>query len=165
MEFSVVKTESSSRIPENCAFTSQHRHPEEAQTNGPPPSAGLGMVNGGLQVVNPSMGAYQAIISSMGNSSSIENYEFADQSLLSDVFKNRWVALPYTYNALKTLRWKDVHAPIWRDEMVKNIHYILSPKPWDETPGEGEDETHAWWHEMNTKRQAEESKRGISDGF
>ena len=123
------------------------------------------MVNGGLQVVNPSIGAYNAIVESMSNSSSIENYEFADQSLLSDVFKNRWVALPYIYNALKTLRWKDVHAPIWRDDKVKNVHYILSPKPWDETAGEGKDETHAWWHEVTKKRQAEERDQGILDGY
>ena len=123
------------------------------------------MVNGGLQVVNPSKGTYEAIINNMGDSSSIENYEFADQSLLSDVFKNRWVALPYIYNALKTLRWKDVHAPIWRDQRVKNVHYILSPKPWDENPGDGEDETHSWWHEINGKRKEEESRHGILDGF
>lgn len=101
----------------------------------------------------------------MTDPTSIENYEFADQSLLSDLFLGRWVGLPYIYNALKTLRWEGVHWPIWRDEEVKNIHYILSPKPWDEKPGEETDETHNWWRAANSERLAEEQEAGISDGF
>lgn len=101
----------------------------------------------------------------MTDPTSIENYEFADQSLLSDLFLGRWVGLPYIYNALKTLRWEAVHRPIWRDEEVKNIHYILSPKPWDEKPGEETDETHKLWRAANSERLAEEQEVGISDGF
>ncbi|MCJ1396482.1 hypothetical protein MMC18_009372 [Xylographa bjoerkii] len=152
-------------IPENCAFTTQHEEPDAAQKEGPPATAGFGMPNGGLQVVNPSAAVYNMILESMSNSSSIENYEFADQSLLSDVFKGRWVPLPYTYNALKTLRWKDVHAPIWRDHEVKNVHLLLSPKPWDEEPGKESDETHTWWWRVNKERLAEEKEIGIEDGF
>ncbi|MCJ1476962.1 hypothetical protein MMC13_005632 [Lambiella insularis] len=152
-------------IPENCAFTTQHGEPDKAQTEGPPSTAGFGMPNGGLQVVNPSAAVYDMILESMSNSSSIENYEFADQSLLSDVFKGRWVPLPYTYNALKTLRWKGVHAPIWRDSEIKNVHLILSPKPWDEKPGKESDETHKWWWDVNLERLAVEKKKGIDDGL
>ena len=153
------------RIPENCAFTTQHGDPDKAQREGAPCNAGLSMLNGGLQVVNPSTAAYDSILGSMANNSSVESYEFADQSLLSDVFKGRWVPLPYIYNALKTLRWKDVHAPIWRDHEVKNVHYILSPKPWDEEPSTNTDESHQWWWDMNKKRLAEESSTGIEDDF
>lgn len=155
----------STRIPENCAFTTQHADPDAAQTKGAPPTAGLGMPNGGLQVVNPSKILYESILDRMKTSSAVESYEFADQSLLSDLFMGRWVALPYIYNALKTLRWEDVHSSIWRDEEVKNIHYILSPKPWDEQPGEGVDETHQWWWSMNLERRAEEAQRNVEDGF
>lgn len=96
--------------------------------------------------------------------------DFADQSLLSDLFKGCWVPLPYTYNALKTLRWEGVHAPIWRDDRVKNIHYILSPKPWDEMTPDGKntskDPTHAWWVDFNNERLELEKKLGVSgDGF
>src|SRR5258708_802977 len=119
------------RIPENCAFTTQHSTPDIAQTQGAPCTAGLAMPNGGLQVVNPSLGTYELISNQLG-STMTSSYDFADQSLLGDVFNGRWVALPYIYNALKTLRWENVHAQIWRNESVKNIHYILSPKPWDE---------------------------------
>lgn len=123
------------------------------------------MPNGGLQVVNPSKELYDFILEHMKNSAAVESYEFADQSLLSDVFAGRWVALPYVYNALKTLRWEGVHAPIWRDEEVKNIHYILSPKPWDEEPDHEGDETHKWWWRANDERLAAEKAAGVHDGF
>lgn len=157
------QTEALSRVPENCAFTSQHGNPETAQKEGAPASGGLGMPNGGLQVVNPSKALYNLILERMTTDSAVESYEFADQSLLGDLFYGRWVALPYTYNGLKTLR--GIHAPIWRDNEVKNIHYILSPKPWDEKPGEESEETHKWWTIANLERLAEEKKVGIEDKF
>ncbi|OJD18437.1 hypothetical protein AJ78_01557 [Emergomyces pasteurianus Ep9510] len=163
-------------IPSNCALTTQHSDPARAQTQGPPSTAGLAVLNGGLQVVNPSTAIYEKILTALQNPSATSNYEFADQSLLSDLFPGRWVALPYIYNALKTLRWGGVHNEIWRDGEVKNVHYILSPKPWDEEEvedghdeEEGKakiDETHRWWWKANRERLEEEKKRGIkADGF
>jgi hypothetical protein len=116
-------------IPGNCAFTTQHGNPDAAQREGAPARAGLGMPNGGLQVVNPSKHSYEVILKTLRNETATSSYDFADQSLLADAFKGRWVTLPYIYNALKTLRWKGVHDAIWRDEEVKNVHCILSPKP------------------------------------
>lgn len=155
-------------IPENCAFTSQHGEPEKAQVKGAPSTAGLTMPNGGLQVVNPSAKAYNMISNAM-SSEATSAYEFSDQSLLGDVFNGRWVGIPYIYNALKTLRWKGVHDAIWMDDKVKNVHYILAPKPWDETEEdkrkEGRDGSNQWWWDINGKRLAEEQKKGIKDGF
>lgn len=102
-------------------------------------------------------------------SEATSSYEFSDQSLLGDVFNGRWVGIPYIYNALKTLRWKGVHDAIWRDDKVKNVHYILSPKPWDENDDdkkkEGRDGSNQWWWDIHEKRLAEEKKAGINDGF
>ncbi|KAH8811681.1 nucleotide-diphospho-sugar transferase [Xylogone sp. PMI_703] len=157
-------------IPESCAFTSQHSTPDIAQHTGADPAVGpLGFMNGGLVVVNPSAVVYNRILAHM-SSDAVINMDFADQSLLSDLFRGRWVPLPYVYNALKTLRWEGVHAPIWRDEEVKNIHYILSPKPWDEVDEEGncvsEDPTFPWWVDVNKERLKHERARGIeNDGF
>jgi alpha-N-acetylglucosamine transferase len=150
-------------VPENCGFTSQHSDPEKAQTTGAPPDFGLGMPNGGLQVVNPSTEVYNLILERLSDPSAM-NYDFADQSLLSDAFWGRWVALPYTYNALKTMRTSS-HKAIWRDEEVKNVHFLLSPKPWDEKPGSCSQEIHEWWWPVNEERLVEEKKRGIEDGF
>ncbi|KAL8992078.1 MAG: hypothetical protein Q9169_007391 [Polycauliona sp. 2 TL-2023] len=152
-------------IPDNCAFTTQHGDPELAQVQGAPATAGLGMPNGGLQVVNPSKAVFESISKRMADSNSVGGYDFADQSLLSDLFHGRWVALPYTYNALKTMAWKETHAVIWRDQEIKNIHYLLSPKPWDEKPGEEQYENHKWWWQYNFERLAEEKERNIVDGF
>lgn len=150
------------RIPENCAFTHQHSDADNAQTHGAPSTTGLGIVNGGLQVVNPSKVVYEQISSHLA-SPSVMNYDFADQSLLSDLFSGKWVPLPYTYNALKTLR--DIHKPIWRDEEVKVLHYILSPKPWDENETGDIQETHRWWWKVNHERLEAEKGNGIDDGF
>ncbi len=158
-----LATEMFSRIPENCAYTSQHDDPDGAQTQGASSTAGLGIPNGGLQVVNPSKLLYDLIQERMASDTAVMSYEFADQSLLSDLFSGRWVALPYAYNALKTSR--ETHAPIWRDHEVKNMHYILSPKPWDERLGEESNPTHRWWFEVNTERLKEDKARGFDDGF
>ncbi|KIX05424.1 uncharacterized protein Z518_06296 [Rhinocladiella mackenziei CBS 650.93] len=152
-------------IPENCGFTFQHNTPEDAQVNGPPPTAGIGCPNGGLVVCNPSQGIYDKILETMKNGDLTSSYDFADQSLLGERFYGRWIGLPYIYNALKTLRWKGVHDAIWRDDLVKNIHYILSPKPWDEKPEESKDETHKWWQTTNNERLEFEKANGIRDGF
>lgn len=152
-------------VPENCAFTSQHGTPEVAQTEGPPPSAGIGCPNGGLVVCNPSEGTYNKILDTLKNGDLTASYEFADQSLLGERFFGRWVGLPYIYNALKTLRMQGVHDAIWQDGSVKNIHYILSPKPWDETLETATNETHRWWLDFNGDRLVSEKKLGINDGF
>ncbi|KAL8947059.1 MAG: hypothetical protein Q9222_006618 [Ikaeria aurantiellina] len=152
-------------IPENCAFTTQHSNPDEAQKQGAPAIAGLGMPNGGLQVVNPSKVVFESISKRMASSDGVQDYDFADQSLLSDLFGGRWVPLPYIYNALKTMAWKETHSVIWRDDEVKNIHYLLSPKPWDEKPGEEQYANHKWWWTYNLERLAEEKSKRISDGF
>jgi alpha-N-acetylglucosamine transferase len=153
-------------VPANCAFTTQHNNPEEAQKTGASPLAGLAMPNGGLQVVIPSKETYDLIQQGL-QSSVTADYEFADQSMLSDLFPGRWVALPYIYNALKTMRWEGVHDAIWRDEEVKNAHILLSPKPWDEKGDDKgkNDETHKWWWKYNDRRQADEKSRDIDDGF
>jgi lipopolysaccharide biosynthesis glycosyltransferase len=141
----------------------QHDNPDVAQTTGASPIAGLGIPNGGLQVVSPAQAIYDKILGQLATSTT-SSYDFADQSLLGDLFYGRWVALPYIYNALKTLRWEGVHNTIWRDENVKNVHYILSPKPWDES-GPSKDPSHAWWTSLNEKRLSEEQETGVRDQF
>ncbi|KAG7107000.1 hypothetical protein HYQ44_013566 [Verticillium longisporum] len=160
-------------IPSHCAFTTQHGARAEAQTVAPPPNASpLGYMNGGLQVVNPSNDIYAQIVAYMETDAA--NMDFADQSLLSDLFRGRWVSLPYVYNALKTLRWPGVHDAIWSDDDVKVVHYILAPKPWDERAQDGtwtnagrpeDQETHQWWGNADGERRRQEKANGIDDGF
>jgi len=134
----------------------------KAQKQGASALARVGMPNGGLQVVNPSKNLYSLILDRM-SSGAIGSYEFANLLLLGDLFSEKWVALLYTCNSLKTLPC--VHLPIWRDNKVKNIHYILSAKPWDERPGEESQVTHKWWVKANRDRIADEKSAGTDDGF
>lgn len=53
------------------------------------------------------------------------------------------------------------HPQIWRDEDVKNIHYILD-KPWDDkAKGCSKEATHLWWWEADEARQKNEKERGL----
>ncbi|KAL4894272.1 glycosyl transferase family protein [Aspergillus ambiguus] len=153
-------------IPANCAFTTQHATPAEAQTTGAPADAGVGMLNSGLLVVRPSTAAWEAIQAALNTPERTDKYDFPDQELLSDVFRGRWLALPYVYNALKTMRWRGVHDAIWRDEEVRNVHYIFAKKPWHEDGTDpGLDETNRWWWEVCLRRREAERAEGITDGF
>ena len=120
--------------------------------------------------MNPNRAVFNEITAHLATSDP-SNWDFADESLLAEAFKGRWVALPYIYNALKTMRWQGVHNAIWRDDQVKNIHCILSPKPWAEDEdvrrGLGEaaqnrDPTHVWWWAVNDERIKKEEELGIA---
>lgn len=90
-------------------------------------------------------------------------YQFPDQDPLGDLFAGRWVALPCMHNALKIMRVPEVHGAILKEEEVKNIHYILSPNPWD-TPHVMENVLLSKWWDTNNERVVVEKERGI-DGF
>ncbi|OHE99485.1 hypothetical protein CORC01_05285 [Colletotrichum orchidophilum] len=153
-------------VPANCPFTSHHANPGAAQTNGADLTRQpLGLLNSGLLVVVPSAAHYAAIVDCVKNAPA--EWVFPDQDLLANLFRGRWVGLPYVYNALKTLRWHGVHDAIWRDEEVKNIHYIFSPKPWADNKGDasGHDESHQWWWAADGERRAREEAGGIADGY
>lgn len=121
----------SARKPENCAYT----HP----VNPPPMNADspptYGLLNGGLFVCKPSEKLYGEIERFIEEDPRIETFQFAEQDLLGIFFKGRWKALPYYYNALKTLRI--IHKNLWKDEDIRNIHYILADKPWMYRPKKG----------------------------
>ncbi|KHN98962.1 glycosyl transferase family protein [Metarhizium album ARSEF 1941] len=152
-------------IRDNCAFTHQHANPDQAQVEGADPARSLGDLNSGLLVINPSAKLFQQILQHMDAHG--ETYTFPDQDLLADLYRGRWVPLPYVYNALKTMRSPDVHGAIWRDAEVKNVHYILSPKPWKELDEQGQwkggSEIDGWWVDANRRRLQEEQEEGISD--
>lgn len=157
------------RIPSNCAYTTQHSTPADAQNIAPPPSSGVGMLNSGVLVVRPSARVYDEITAALQETARIERYDFPDQELLSDVFAGRWVPLPYVYNALKTLRIAGVHDSIWRDSEVRAVHYIFATKPWHEEVVEGDlsglDETGVWWWRANWERMRVERGVGVLDVY
>ena len=69
---------------------------------------------------------------------------FPDQDFLALFFKGEWKSTPWQYNALKT--WRYWHPEMWRDEEVRNCHYIIG-KPWVEgrMVGRREEVMNRWW--------------------
>ncbi|GAB1315160.1 hypothetical protein MFIFM68171_05370 [Madurella fahalii] len=120
--------------PSACAYTAEARG---GGGGGNGDGTGLGELNSGLVVVQPSAAVFGEIRAYLDRPDRTRALPFADQSLLGDLFRGRWAVLPYVYNALKTMRWPGVHDALWRDADVKCVHYIMTPKPWEEKDMEG----------------------------
>ncbi|CAD6888059.1 unnamed protein product [Tilletia laevis] len=153
-------------IPANCAFTPQ-RHPSclttpTAITPTSPPTYKL--LNSGLVVIHPSSSTMSAMIHQIQTDPKVAEYRFPDQDFLAEWFEgDGFVALPWIYNALKPTR--ECHPEMWRDEEVRNIHYILN-KPWssgyplpDSTVQFAD--THRWW--WDTYRRVEPTRASVSE--
>ncbi|KAL0072090.1 hypothetical protein AAF712_001013 [Marasmius tenuissimus] len=132
-------------IPENCAHTAV------ASPLAPPPTWSPGkprpysQLNSGTVVLNPSRDLAQKVVNFL-NTADISTFSFPDQDLLSALFKGRWVALNWYYNALKPLRI--IHSQLWDDSEVRCLHYILPEKPWhtrDLPAGDPYREMNSWW--------------------
>lgn len=136
-----------SRVPENCALSNPN-HPPPILPSSPRPYTQL---NSGLVVLKPSHTQMSTLCRFIEESPLIESFAFPDQDLLAEVYKGRWKPLPYVYNALKPVR--EAHRNLWKDEEVKNVHYIFHEKPWHrrsdrlERPPEDDEyhDLHMWW--------------------
>jgi hypothetical protein len=158
--FFSVSSDYRSRIPENCAHSSvTHpdgiKSPPQITESSPRPYS---LLNSGLVVLSPSTELAHSIFEYLSTSPLVPTFSFPDQDLLAAYFRGKWKPLPYIYNALKTLR--TVHKPLWRDEEVKCIHYILHDKPWHSRVGEpgtgGEfEEVNRWWWDRFDKLEKE----------
>ncbi|KAK4113504.1 glycosyltransferase family 8 protein, partial [Canariomyces notabilis] len=181
---------------ETCAYTRLEKELQQLLDDGQAESSSTnlereGELNGGLLVLRPSERTWSAICTYLTNTSTSASTStspnqttttkissklpFADQSLLSDLFRGRWRVLPWVYNALKTMRWPGVHDRLWRGEndgKVKCVHYILTPKPWQEENHDDvgdsrkRETTHQWWMDVDLERRRWERENGVpSDGW
>ncbi|UZJ53086.1 hypothetical protein CBS101457_002406 [Exobasidium rhododendri] len=133
-------------IPANCAYT-QQRHPEHTligmtiSEESPPTHHSL---NSGLVVLRPSHEVMNQMERQIQNDPVVENYRFPDQDFLADFYRGRFTPISYIYNGLKKLRAS--HQNLWRDDEVKNVHYIIN-KPWTAQlkAGDSDEVTHQWW--------------------
>ncbi|KAI8577408.1 hypothetical protein K450DRAFT_252284 [Umbelopsis ramanniana AG] len=131
--------------PANCAYTGCD---PKAGTSNPPSLDKRDYFNSGLIVLSPDQEIFQSMLDKLFHAKDLNIYSFPDQDFLNEIFKDRWIPLAYSYNALKTLRTS--HSPMWRLGNVKNIHYILT-KPWDVDPSSEPDIYfplyQLWWNE------------------
>ena len=156
------------RIPENCAFSLQ-RHPVNHSeplsiTSDSPRTHHL--LNSGLVVLEPSQKQAESIHTFLDTERErVATYRFPDQDLLADVYHGRFSPLPWFYNALKKL--PKCHAQLWRDEEVRNVHYILD-KPWDvgwPGPAHKDEDAHlhGWWWDAYRTLQNDPAQVGLSN--
>ncbi|GAA93625.1 glycosyltransferase family 8 protein [Mixia osmundae IAM 14324] len=131
-------------IPQNCAYMcTQAAQPPQILPDSPETHH---LLNSGLVILQPSLSAYEDLLTALKTSQLVHSFRFPDQELLALVYRNRWQPLSYRYNALKTLR--TCHEELWQDEEVCNIHYILD-KPWTARPRPGDRDEYLnaiWWH-------------------
>ena len=127
-------------IPENCYYT----HVKQASQ--PAVAGGQDYFNAGLLVLQPDRRDFAAFLRRLALPDA-PPLPFADQDLLNEHFRARWKILPYTFNALKTLRY--CHPSLWNIADVRNLHFILD-KPWD--AGSADDslygDLNALWREI-----------------
>jgi alpha-N-acetylglucosamine transferase len=140
------------RVPENCAHTRAN-----LTTPISPGSFSVRthhLLNGGLIVLHPSQEAFERLTEVLADPELVSTFLFPDQDLLAHVYKNKFQPLGYQYNALKTLR--ACHTGMWRDEDVKNVHYILD-KPWSKRveKGDANEVLHGWWWDEFGRVEAE----------
>ena len=109
-------------IPENCHYThfGDIVRGESVVDN---------YLNGGFLVLEPDREVFEDMADKLAAVDDMSRYPFAEQDFLNDYYRDRWVPLPYIYNALKTLPFQ--HPSLWDTADVKNIHYIID-KPWEQ---------------------------------
>lgn len=112
-------------VPENCAYTNTTTF---ACFHGESDNNKLNYFNSGLIVLTPDTQNFNRMVNYLNSIPDLNIYPFPDQDFLNEIFDNKWIQLPFVYNALKTLQW--CHKPMWDMQYIKNVHYILT-KPWD----------------------------------
>lgn len=105
------------------------------------------LLNSGLVLLFPSVKLFERMVDYLYTSPLVATFSFPDQDFLAAFFYDRWRPIGWQYNAIKTARYE--HAEMWRDEEVRNLHYIVE-KPWAVGRGRGinggrDAETHGWW--------------------
>jgi alpha-N-acetylglucosamine transferase len=117
-----IPTYPASWTPGNCAY-SYATGPEGSRYELADP-----YFNGGILVLRPDQAVLDTLLAELAAVDDLSRYVFAEQDFLNEHFRGRWVALPYVYNALKTLPFQ--HPDLWDPAAVKNIHFIID-KPWE----------------------------------
>ena len=156
----------------NCAYS----QPVARENKGTPILASSPethhLLNSGLFVYEPNLEGWNEMMDKFNTSDQVPHYKLPDQDFLTDFYRNKWLPLPWSWNAIKTMRYW--HPKLWVDENVHILHYIVD-KPWnrrlasDGIAGHlGRDGvTHQWWWNIWTEicSQAPEDLTGVAKGY
>ena len=156
--------------PENCAY-SLVQHPKALTEPTQPKATSITThhsLNSGMFLFRPSSQLWDRMMTYFDTCPDLEKLKFPDQDFLSDFFHNKWTAVGWQYNALKTMRY--THPSMWRDGEVRCLHYIVD-KPWTKRIGsdgiagyQGQDgETHRWWWDEYAAWRSEQQELGAGE--
>ncbi|QRW14305.1 glycosyltransferase family 8 protein [Ceratobasidium sp. AG-Ba] len=145
---------SPNRVPSNCGHT--YAIPGTLGSDalctpfqpGPNNPQVLHLIGAGLVVLIPNDDTHSELLRALHSDRNASKYIFVEQDFLANYFKGRIKYLGYEYNAVKPMR--ECHKDLWRDEGVRNVHYVLKDKPWSIPEGSGTLEAqfrvvHGWW--------------------
>lgn len=141
--------------PENCAYTGQ-QHPEALKHGAPITTQSrptYHQMNSGVFIFHPSLERWNSLLAFLHTTPLLSTFTMPDQNFLDEHFRNRWMAIGWQWNAIKTHRYW--HSNVWRDDQVRALHYIVD-KPWQKRIGPdgvagylGRDGvTHRWWWDV-----------------
>lgn len=117
-----------------------------------------------MVVLQPSVEVMADLTEFLSTSPLVSTFRFPDQDLLATFYEGRWKPLPWCYNALKALR--KIHQPLWRDEEIRCLHYILAVKPWQtKVVDEWEKEMHQWWWDRYHLLEGRLSQKGDEEAL
>ena len=133
-------------VPRGCVACA-HLAPMSPKSAPPPPPPGS-YFNAGLLVLRPSRAVFEHMTSALA-AFDLSACPFAEQDFLNDYFRGAWAALPWYYNATKTLyachREDGSHRAgnepsgtasgsgrpaLWALNEVRNLHFTMA-KPWN----------------------------------
>lgn len=126
------------RTRENCPWTHQS-HPSALEKGADPAHSEphtYTLLNAGLVLLHPAAAEMARILAYLSDpdpaaAAKIGAWMFPEQDFLADQYRGRWRSLSWRYNGYKTMRYW--HGAFWRDDAVKNVHYIID-KPWQRRP-------------------------------
>lgn len=135
----------------NCAYTPLTNPTQVADDTSSRPTYAL--LNGGLFLFYPTQELWVRMMGFFNASDRLKHYQFPDQDFLADFFRNKWKAVSWKYNAIKTHPY--IHPPLWSQDVLVILHYIVD-KPWERHLSDtgigghkGRDGyTHQWWIDM-----------------
>lgn len=135
----------------NCPYTLLTKPDQIAEDVSSRPTYGL--LNGGLFLFYPTEDLWIRMMGFFNSTERLKDYQFPDQDFLADFFRNKWKAVSWKYNAIKTHPY--IHPQLWSKEKLIILHYIVD-KPWErKVSSEGigghmgrDGATHKWWADM-----------------
>ncbi|KAH3674962.1 hypothetical protein WICPIJ_009407 [Wickerhamomyces pijperi] len=118
--------------------------------------------NSGLLVFHPSQKLFSELSGKLTSPETDTTISFdgADQGLLNQFFKGKWVRLPFSYNVTFSNHYEYLPALNFFMKEIRSFHFIGSSKPWSSF--EFSKFNQLWWDEFNSFFNEEQKRQIVS---